>query len=143
MATVQSVTETAVSATVDGIKPLLAVCKFTFKEKNTNTGIPVKELSIGYGENASDGYPQSATVTPSVTTPGDVTLDAPYDQSSWSLLTLNLKEETSDGVYVSLLPVASQSDFYFSVTNSKGTYTGTASATLKAGRFYRVELTLE
>lgn len=128
------VTETTATANISTMKSLLAVCKFTFKDGNNNP-IPVKTLSIGYGADNSVGYPQSATMTPLT---GELT---PPDVLS-GLLTISLDNEKADGVYVAILPVDSQSDFFFSVTGSNGTYTGTATAKLKAGRFYPVTLKL-
>ena len=71
----------------------------------------------------------------------------PDAQANWNApLTVTLGTETSDGVYVALLPCGSSSEkvtFYFSVTGSNGTsYTGTANAYLIAGRFYPVTITL-
>ncbi len=132
---VKSVTDNTATATISEMKSLLTVCKFTF-EDDSNHPIPVKTLSIGYGTDNSIGYPQSATVTlPTV----ELTADYPS-----GLLTINLESEKTDGVYVALLPAEEiKSDFYFSVTTGSGdTYTGTASAKLKAGRYYPVTLHL-
>lgn len=48
----------------------------------------------------------------------------------------------SGGVYVALFPHSPTGYMHFTVTNSSGTYTGTAKATLKAGKYYPVTLTL-
>jgi hypothetical protein len=52
--------------------------------------------------------------------------------------------EKVDGVYVALFPCgnASREEFHFTVTGSAGTYTGTATANLKAGKYYPVNLKL-
>ncbi len=136
VAEVTSVTENTANATISNMKSLLAVAKFTFTD-GTNP-IPVKTLTINYGDEGV-GYPPTATVTPSA----DVSnvSPAPVGSEEWNPLTISLGSETTDGVYVALLPI-SKFDFHFSVTNSSGTYTGTAKATLKEGKYYPVELKL-
>ena len=137
---VTSVTETMANATIFSIKSLLAVCKFKFKD-GSDTPIPVRTLKISYGDDLSVGYPQKATVTPSVTM--SEVIATPEASEFWeNPLIVTLDSETSDGVFVALFPVI-ESDFYFSVTNSSGsTYTGTATVNLKAGKYYYKELTL-
>lgn len=110
------------------MKSLLTVCKFTFTE-GTNA-VPVRTLQISYGgSNNSDSgaYPQSATVRV-----GDGSL-APVEGST-TPLTVTCDGEASE-VYVALLPTDGQRTFHFTVTNSTGTYTGTAKATLNAGKY--------
>lgn len=136
VAEVTSVTENTANATISNMKSLLAVAKFTFTD-GTNP-IPVKTLTINYGDE-DVGYPPTATVTPSADV-SNVSAD-PVSQDRWNPLTISLGSETTDGVYVALLPI-SKFDFHFSVTNSSGTYTGTAKATLKEGKYYPVELKL-
>ena len=139
--TVSVVNATNATATISSMKSLLAVCKFTFKyhdnESNTDIAIPVKTLSIGY-ENASVGYPMTATVVPSIDDMGNVELTPAAPQEN-DLLTVTLDNETTSGVYVALLPVNEKIVFYFSVTGSEGTFTGTAKAKLLAGKYYPVE----
>ena len=147
---VTSVTETTASATISSMKSLLSMCKFTFKDEVTNDPIPVKTLQIGYGNNASIGYPQAATLYPfkkegsvtSIVSMEDIKVNT--DSPSGTLLTVSLESETSDGVYVMLLPCGNvdADDFFFSVTGSNGTYTGTAQAKLNAGKYYPVTLKL-
>lgn len=138
VAEVTEVTQTTATASISDMKPLLAVCKFTFTD-GTNT-IPVKTLSIGYGTDSTTGYPQSATITPST---DGLTPNILYELTPGEgLLSINLDNEKDDGVYVAILPVEEKIDLFFSVTGSNGTYTGTASAKLKAGRFYPVPLKL-
>lgn len=136
VAEVTSVTENTANATISNMKSLLAVAKFTFTD-GTNP-IPVKTLTINYGDE-DVGYPPTATVTPSA----DVSNVSPVPVGSeeWNPLTISLGSETTDGVYVALLPIY-KFDFHFTVTNSSGTYTGTAKATLKEGKYYPVELKL-
>lgn len=125
--------ETA-SATISSMKSLLAVCKFTFKDKDTNADIPVKSLSINYNDTY---YPLTGTVVPS--TDAASVVATPADPSLWERpLTVTLDAETSDGVYVALFPVSAYT-FQFTVTTEANVvYTGTATATLKAGKFYNV-----
>ena len=136
VAEVTSVTENTASATISNMKSLLAVAKFTFTD-GTNP-IPVKTLTINYGDEEV-GYPPTATVTPSADV-SNVSAD-PVSQDMWNPLTISLGSETTDGVYVALLPI-SKFDFHFTVSNSSGTYTGTAKATLKEGKYYPIELKL-
>ena len=133
--TVTEVTGNIAHATVSSMKSLLAVCKFKFIDKTTLKDIPVKTLRISY-EDASTGYP----LTGKVATNDFVAVAA--NQEEWTdPLTVTLTTETSYSVYVALFPVKN-STFHFTVTNSSGTYTGTATATLNAGKYYPVELKL-
>ncbi len=138
---VTSVTETTATATISPMRSLLAVAKFTFKDA-TNTVIPVKKLEISYGDKLSVGYPLSATVEPKLD-PESLALTT--QAQPWNPLIVTLNTETSDGVYVALFPCGElySEDFFFSVTTAIGViYTGTASATLKAGKYYPVSLKL-
>lgn len=141
---VNEATPNKATGTISSMKTLLAACKFTFKyhdnASNTDITIPVKTLSIGYG-NASVGYPKTATVVPSLNDMGNVVITEAAPQEN-DLLTVTLDNETTSGVYVALLPVNEKIVFYFSVTGSKGTFTGTAKAKLLAGKYYPVELKL-
>jgi hypothetical protein len=137
-AEVTNVTETTAEATISEMSSLLAVCKFTFTDGSNP--IPVKGLSIGYGTDDTNGYPQYVTVAPAKDASSTVGL-TPAELSR-TLLNIILDTETNGGVYVALLPVDIQGDFYFSVSGSAGTYIGTAKAKLKAGKFYPVTLTL-
>ena len=145
--TVTSVTDGTATGTIESMKSLLAVCKFTFK--NGGSTIPVKKLEISYylGGYSSD-YPGYATVNVLDDKRNIIenVVATPEAQANWNApLTVSLGTETSDGVYVALLPCGSSSEkvtFYFSVTGSNGTYTGTANAYLIAGRFYPVTITL-
>lgn len=135
-----SITDNTANATIASMKSLLAVCKFTFKDKNdTNVGIPVKELTIGYG---NDKYPLTGTVTPSDNTSSVIA--NPVSGTWTNPLSVTLTNETEDGVYVALFPCGNvyPEDFHFTVTGSAGTYTGTATAKLNAGKFYPVTLNL-
>ena len=142
VAAVTSVTDNTANATIDYMQSLLAVCKFSFTD-GTNA-IPVKTLTINYYENSISykmGYPLSATLDPSSGSPTELTY--PYQQD-WNKngLSVTLGSETSDGVYVALFPYSPTGYMHFEVTNSNGTYIGTAMATLKAGKYYPVSLKL-
>lgn len=142
VAEVTSVTENTANATISNMQSLLAVCKFTFTD-GTST-IPVYSLTINYYDNSSStqmGYPLSATLEPKADA---YALDYP-DQSNWESnggLKITLDTETSDGVYVALFPYEFTGNMHFSVTNSTGTYTGTAKAKVNAGKYYPVPLKL-
>ena len=62
---VTSVTDNTADATMEKMKSLLTVCKFSFVNKTTGAAIPIKTLAIAYGGSGSDAgtYPQTATVT--------------------------------------------------------------------------------
>ena len=139
VAQVTSVTETTATADISMMKPLLAVAKFTFKDKATNEAIPVKTLTISYGDDLDVGYPQTATVEPKENLDELELKVKRQDEESWQPLSFSFATETSDGVYVALFPCDKQLIF-FSVTNASGTYTGTATATLQAGKYYPVAL---
>ena len=146
VAEVTSVTESTANATISNMQSLLAVCKFTFTD-GTNV-IPVKTLTINYYDNkdfyTTIGYPLSATLTPTA----DVsTLALTYPNQgndAWNNkgLSVTLDSETSGGVYVALFPDSPTGYMHFTVTNSSGTYTGTAKAKLNAGKYYPVSLKL-
>ena len=142
VAAVTSVTDNTANATIDDMQSLLAVCKFSFTD-GTNA-IPVKTLTINYYENSISykmGYPPSATLDPSSGSPTTLTYPG---QSTWKdyRLSVTLDSETSGGVYVALFPYSPTGYMHFEVTNSNGTYIGTAKATLKAGKYYPVSLKL-
>ena len=138
VATVTSVTANQAHATISGMKSLLAACKFTFKD-NSDNPIPVGTLSISYGTDLSAGLPQTFALAAN-TDPAQVYVPENLP-SSGSALSIELDAETSNGVYVALFPIDGQR-LFFSVTNSAGTYTGTATAKLKAGKYYPANLTL-
>ena len=138
VAEVTSVTETTATATRAEMKPLLAACKFTFKDGSQNP-IPVKTLSISYGEDLSAGFPQTYVLLPNAD-PAQVYVPDNLPPAG-TPLSITFDTETIDGIYVALFPISGQT-LFFSVTNSNGTYTGTSAATLRAGRFYPAALTL-
>ena len=133
---VTPVTATTATATIEEMKSLLALCKFTFND-GTNP-IPVKTLTINY---EGSGYPLTGTVTPS-TDAGSVAVN-PDRHEYWDehQLTVTLDNEAYE-VYVALFPERVNTTFRFTVTGSAGTYTSTAKAKLNAGKYYPVNLTL-
>lgn len=145
---VASVTETTATATISPMKSLLAVCKFTFSD-GSNT-IPVKTLSLEYADMFNtlykSGYPLTGTVNPFKTVNNATTI-VPLEEicvtaeSPDAPLTFNFGDETSDVVYAALFPVSNQL-FHFTVNDGTDTYTGTATATLNAGKYYPVTLKL-
>lgn len=138
-ATVTEVTETTANATMEKMKSLLTVCKFSFKDKNTGDAIPIKSLSISYGGSGSDAgtYPQTATV--SLKDADGVSLDQDDVHATGATGTGALTvtcPTAQDAVYVALLPTAAARTFSFSVSDGSGnSYTGTAKATLTEGEY--------
>ena len=133
MAQVTAVTNETADASMGKMKSLLTVCKFSFKDKSNNQAIPISELKISYNSNDSNNgtYPQEATVAVSHLT-APVNVHAKGVASSQQL-TINANGLTE--VYVALLPTAAECKYNFTVSNSSGTYTGTAKATLTEGEF--------
>ena len=131
-AQVTSVTGTTANATMGKMKSLLTVCKFSFKDKSTNAVIPIQTLSISYGGTGSDAgtYPQSATVECGV-----LTVQTDVHASGVASNSPLLLEGSGEAFYVALLPTTGQRTFNFTVTNTNGTYTGTAKATLTEGEY--------
>ena len=131
-AQVTSVTGTTANATMGKMKSLLTVCKFSFKDKSTNAVIPIQTLSISYGGTGSDAgtYPQSATVECGV-----LTVQTDVHASGVASNSPLLLEGSGEAFYVALLPTTGQRTFNFTVTNTNGTYTGTANVTLVEGEY--------
>lgn len=131
---VVSVDGKTATATMDKMQSLLTVCKFSFKDKTTDAAIPVGTLTIAYGgaDSKTDKYPQSASVTvTNLTDNGEATATA---ANVTMALTVTCPSEQSE-VYVALLPETGSCEYQFTVTNSSGTYTGTADAWLKQGEY--------
>jgi hypothetical protein len=131
---VESVTNTTANATMPKMKSLLTVCKFSFVNKDGGAIIPIQTLSIGYGGVGSDAgkYPQSATVAISDNMEPSA-VHATRNTGSSAPLTVTANGQTE--VYVALLPTDGERTYQFTVTNSSGTYTGTAKAWLKEGEY--------
>ena len=132
---VTSVTDNTADATMEKMKSLLTVCKFSFVDKTTGAAIPIKTLAISYGGSGSDArtYPQTATVAIGAnTTQTDV--HATGDAGSTPLAVTC--PSAQDAVFVALLPTSGQRTFSFTVNDGSGnTYTGTAKATLAEGEY--------
>ena len=134
-ATVTEVTETTANATMEKMKSLLTVCKFSFKDKATGNPLPITTLEISYGGNPkidsrAGKYPQAATVAISYLT------DPKDTHASGTNITapLTISAGGATEVYVGLLPDSSR-EYNFTVANASGTYAGTATATLTEGEY--------
>lgn len=131
---VTAVTDKTADATMAKMQSLLTVCKFSFKDKTTNADIPVETLTIQYADATSENgkYPQKGQVTVLVTTENHEAKAEKYDVTAPLVVTCS--SELSE-VYVALMPTTAQRTYHFTVTNTAGTYTGTATAHLKKGEF--------
>lgn len=135
-ALVNSVTDATADATMQKMKSLLTVCKFSFVNKDGGAVIPIKSLSISYGGNGSDAgtYPQTATVAIGANTE-QADVHATGAAGSSEALTVTCPSAQA-AVYVALLPTAAPRTFSFSVSDGSGnSYTGTAKATLAEGEY--------
>ena len=133
---VTSVTDNTADATMEKMKSLLTVCKFSFVDKTTGNAIAICSLTIGYGGSGSDAdtYPQEATVAVSPSTPM-ADIHATGATGGSKVLTVSLTA-AQGAVYVTLLPTNGQRTFRFTVTDDSGnTYSGTAKATLTEGDY--------
>ena len=133
---VTSVTDNTANATMEKMKSLLTVCKFSFVDKTTGNAIAICSLTIGYGGSGSDAdtYPQEATVAVSPSTPM-ADIHATGATGGSKVLTVSLTA-AQGAVYVALLPTNGQRTFRFTVTDDSGnTYSGTAKATLTEGDY--------
>lgn len=133
---VTSVTDNTANATMEKMKSLLTVCKFSFVDKTTGNAIAIRSLTIGYGGSGSDAdtYPQEATVAVSPSTPM-ADIHATGATGGSKVLTVSLTA-AQRAVYVALLPTNGQRTFRFTVTDDSGnTYSGTAKATLTEGDY--------
>lgn len=133
-ALVTAVTDNTADATMPKMKSLLTVCKFSFVDKSNDAAIPIKTLTVSYGGSNSDAgkYPQTATVSIGVNT----AQDGVHATGATATEPLTVTCTTAQAaVYVALLPTTGQRTFNFTVTNTNGTYTGTANATLTEGEY--------
>ena len=133
---VTSVTDNTADATMEKMKSLLTVCKFSFVDKTTGNAIAIRSLTIGYGGSGSDAdtYPQEATGAVSPSTPM-ADIHATGATGGSKVLTVSLTA-AQGAVYVALLPTNGQRTFRFTVTDDSGnTYSGTAKATLTEGDY--------
>ena len=135
IASVVSITETTANAELAQMKSLMTVCKFSFEDKDhPGTLLPISTLQISYGGGGLyDGkYPRMGTVSIAQNVSAwDVSVE-PNELTS--PLTIDTKGVNPTEVYVALFP-DDGATYSFTVTNSDGTYTGTATATLNEGEF--------
>ncbi|MBQ1858940.1 MAG: hypothetical protein II140_03685 [Paludibacteraceae bacterium] len=131
---VTAVTNKTADATMAKMQSLLTVCKFSFKDKTTNADIPVETLTIQYADATSENgkYPQKGQVTVLVTTENHEAKAEKYDVTAPLVVTCTSEQPA---VYVALMPEIASRTYHFTVTNSEGTYSGTASAWLKEGEY--------
>ena len=131
---VTSVTDKTADATMPKMQSLLTICKFSFKEESTNATIPIKTLTISYNDATSETgkYPQKGQVTVTVNTANH---EAQAEKSDVSTPLIITCPSEMNEVYVALMPEIASRTYNFTVTNTEGTYTGTASAWLKKGEF--------
>ena len=132
---VTTVTDNTADATMEKMKSLLTVCKFSFVNKDGGAVIPIQTLAIAYGGTGSDAgkYPQTATVAiGAYTAQTDVHATGMVGNTP---LTVTCPS-AQDAVFVALLPTSGPRTFNFTVTDSSdNTYTGTAKATLIEGEY--------
>ena len=132
---VTEVTDKTADATMEKMQSLLTVCKFRFVDKDDNTKvIPVKTLTISYNTSSSENgsYPQKGEVTVLVTTTNIEATTAKYDVTGPLVIECPVEQEE---VYVALMPEIASRTYNFTVTNSVGTWSGTAEAHLQKGTF--------
>lgn len=140
IASVVSVTETTANAELAEMKSLLTVCKFSFvDEKVPGTSLPISTLKISVSDSYFAGtYPQQGTVSIAQSTPAwNVSVDPEWKTTAAGGKPLTITTPTGTTpteVYVALFPQLELS-YTFTVTNSDGTYTGTAKAVLNEGEF--------
>ena len=139
IASVVSVTETTANAELAQMKSLMTVCKFSFVDKDhQGTSLPISSLSISVSDGYYVGtYPQQGTVSiaHNVST-WDVSVvpERKASDNGGTPLTIDTKGANPKEVYVALFPDMGAT-YSFTVTNSDGTYTGTATAVLNEGEF--------
>ncbi len=135
VALVNSVTDQTANATMQKMKSLLTVCKFSFVDRATSTAIPIKTLVISYGGTGSDAdtYPQTATVAIGANT---AQADVHATDVAGSTPLAVTCPSAQDAVFVALLPTSGPRTFNFTVTDGSGnTYKGSAHATLTEGEY--------
>lgn len=134
---VKSVTDKTANATIGKMKSLLTVCKFSFLDGANSSPIPISTLKISYGGTGEDAgtYPQSATVKIIDETNGILEQENVHATGVTGSEALTISASGQTEVYVALLRTTNSRTYNFTVTNSSGTYTGTAKATLTEGEF--------
>lgn len=143
IASVVSVTGTTANAELAEMKSLMTVCKFSFVDKDhPGTLLPISTLQISYGGGYYVGtYPQQGTVSIAQSVSAwDVSVNPERKTTAagGTPLTINPAGNPTE-VYVALFPEMGAT-YSFTVTSTTGaatdgTYTGTATATLKEGEY--------
>ena len=147
IASVVSVTETTANAELAQMKSLMTVCKFSFEDKDhPGTSLPISTLEIKRGGEAYyvGTYPQEGTVYIAQNVSAwDVSVDPNWKTTGegGTPLTIDTKGANPTEVYVALFPDMGAT-YTFTVTNSDGTYTGTATAALNKGEYVVAPLKL-
>ena len=147
IASVVSVTETTANAELAQMKSLMTVCKFSFEDKDhPGTSLPISTLEIKRGGEAYyvGTYPQEGTVYIAQNVSAwDVSVDPDWKTTGegGTPLTIDTKGANPTEVYVALFPDMGAT-YTFTVTNSDGTYTGTATAALNKGEYVVAPLKL-
>ncbi|MBQ7996525.1 MAG: hypothetical protein IJ249_02525 [Paludibacteraceae bacterium] len=138
IASVVSVTDATANAELAEMKSLLTVCKFSFFVDENDNPLPISKLTIGYNTSGglNDGkYPQKGTVSIAHNkTTGETVVKQTTEETLSTPLIIDTQGANPTVVYVALFPQTEQS-YSFTVTNSDGTYTGEATATLNEGEF--------
>lgn len=127
---ITSVTDNTASASIQ-MKSLLTICKFSFKDKETGSLIPINSLSICFTGDSSFGkagtYPNSTFIKV------DNKLNVEFNGIPGSY-PLTIQCDGQKEIYVALLPTLGDDpmSFRFAVNNE---YYGEANAILNAGEF--------
>ena len=123
-------------AVMEIMQPLLTICKFSFVDAATEAHIPVGTLSISYKDatTENDKYPQAGKVTVTVLDENHEVKAEKNEVNVTEPLTVTCPSEM-DEVYVAMMPTIASRTYTFTVTNSTGTYSGTASALLNKGEY--------
>lgn len=132
---ITAVTDKTAEAWMEIMQPLLTICKFSFVDAANDNPIPVGTLTICYEDATSENgkYPQAGKVTITVVDENHEVV-ATEKLNVTDPLTVTCPTEM-DEVYVSMMPTIASRTYRFTVTNSTGTYSGTASALLNKGEF--------
>ena len=121
---------------------LLTVCKFSFEDKDhPGTLLPITSLTISYTDGTYAGtYPEKATVAVKQGDPctAAVTPANKEKVADGSALSISPTGDPT-AVYVALFPETSDTKYTFTLESGENTYTGTATAQLKAGEFVVAE----
>lgn len=130
-----SVSDNTATGTVNEMKSLLSLCKFTFV--HNESPVNVHSVQIGWGANGAAGYPQTGRVEVELENIENVYVEPDTPNGP---LSITPDQARPDGViYVALFP-CDRSTFHFTVSDGTNTYTGTKSAKMLAGKYYEVSI---